>query len=105
LSGIRYGVGNLDVWEQFGIAVGFGAGGLTILACLECGHQDTAEPGDRLVNIRLAVGMLEHVARCPPRPKLMPPEGPIAMEIVDRGIYKFFTQSEVDHNEVDNDAA
>jgi hypothetical protein len=105
VSEIRYGVGNLDVWQEMGIAMGFGTGGILILACLECGHQDIAEPGDRLRSIRVGVGMLEHVAQCPPRKKPAPPEGPTHAAIVDKGIYKFFTAPVETNNDAEQDYA
>lgn len=102
MSGIRYGVGNLDVWAQFRIAIGFGTGGQTILACMECGDQVTADPDNPKLARGVLLGLLAHVEACPPRPKLSPPDGPVAMEIVERGKYKFFTAP---NNDGEDDAA
>lgn len=105
MSGIRYGVGNLDVWEQVGIAVGFGAGGITIFACMECGDQVTIQPGDRTVSIGMVIDLLKHVAMCPPQKKPEAPQGPVAMEIVEKGVYRFYENSPEVNNDDADDAA
>lgn len=94
MNGIRYGVGNLDVWEQFGFGIGFAAGGFTILACLECGEQRMVEPGNPVLGRAVLSDMIVHINSCPPRKKPAPPQGPIAVAIVEKGVYKAFVDPE-----------
>lgn len=104
MTGIRYGIGNLDTWEQFGISIGFATGAKTILCCNGCHEQWMAEPGNRVAAGLVLMEVLVHVAHCPPRQKVPPGDGPVAMEILDRGLYKLFTAAEV-NNDNEDDAA